>query len=76
MKLQDDKIVADKEEFLINTLTTGILCQWLESKTSTPMMEIAHRATQLAEKQYDQMTPEQRDAQINAWVELSEAASQ
>lgn len=76
MKLRGNEVIIDKEEFLTNILTTGVLCQWLEKKTGIPMMEWAHQAGLLAQKQYDEMTPEQRDAQIKTWVELSQAASQ
>lgn len=75
MKLQGNNIVVDKEEFLINNLTMGILCQWLETKTNIPMMEWANQAGQMAEKQYDQMTQKQRDDFINAQVEIAKAAN-
>ncbi|GJD16346.1 hypothetical protein RIVM261_013020 [Rivularia sp. IAM M-261] len=75
MKLQGNKIIVDKEEFLVNSLTTGILCQWLETKTGIPMMEWANEAGQLAEKQYDQMNQKQRDDFLNAQVEIAKTVN-
>jgi hypothetical protein len=72
MKLQDDKIVMDKEAFLINCLATGIACQFLAQISKEELSDWMEYLSDKACQQYKQMTPKQREDMINSYVQISE----
>lgn len=72
MQLQNDKVVMDKELFLINCLATGLACQCLAEISNRKLNNWMEYLTQKAEEQYDQMSREQRENMINAYMLASQ----
>lgn len=72
MKLQGENIVMDKEEFLTNSLFTGIACQLLAQMTNRELSDWMEYLSDKASEQYKQMTPKQREDMINSYVQISE----
>jgi len=72
MKLQNDFVVMDKEEFLINCLATGIACQFLAQISKEKLSDWMEYLSDNAHKQYKQMTPKQREEMINSYVQISQ----
>lgn len=72
MRLENDEVVMDKEEFLTNSLLTGIACQLLAKIRNEEISHWMECLSEEADKQYKQMTPKQREDMINAYVEISQ----
>lgn len=72
MRLENDEVVMDKEEFLTNSLLTGIACQLLAKIRKEEISHWMECLSEEADKQYKQMTPKQREDMINAYVEISQ----
>lgn len=73
MRLQNDEIIMDKEEFLTNTLLTGIACQIIENNSKNNLNYWMQYLSDKAQEQYEQMTPKQREDMINAYVQISQS---
>ncbi|GAX46278.1 hypothetical protein NIES4075_72990 [Tolypothrix sp. NIES-4075] len=72
MRIENSEIVMDKEEFLINTLLTGIACQLIATNSSQTLDYWMQYLSDKADEQFKQMTPKQREDMINAYVRMSE----
>lgn len=70
MRLQNNEIVMNEEEFLTNTLLTGIACQFLAKIRNEELSHWMECLSEEADKQYRQMTPKQRKDMINAYVKI------
>lgn len=72
MKLQGENVVMDKEEFLVNSLLSGIACQLLAQLSNRELSDWMEYLSDKANEQYEQMTPKQREDMINAYIQISE----
>lgn len=72
MRLQGENILMDKEEFLINSLLSGIACQILAQTSKLNTSEWMEYLFDTADKQFKQMTPKQREEMIMAYIEISQ----
>ncbi|MBD2609563.1 hypothetical protein H6G81_35015 [Scytonema hofmannii FACHB-248] len=72
MKLENEFVVMDKEEFLTNSLLTGIACQLLAQMTNRELSDWMEYLFDKADEQYKQMTPNQREKMINSYVQISQ----
>jgi hypothetical protein len=72
MRLQNDEIVMDKEEFLTNTLLAGIACQLLAKITKEEISHWMECLSEQADEQYRLRTPKQHEDMINAYVQISQ----
>ncbi|MBD2609526.1 hypothetical protein H6G81_34820 [Scytonema hofmannii FACHB-248] len=62
----------DKEEFLTNSLLSGIACQLLAQMTNRELSDWMEYLSDKADEQFKQMTPKQREEMINAYAKMSE----
>ncbi|GAX41548.1 hypothetical protein NIES4075_25210 [Tolypothrix sp. NIES-4075] len=72
MRLQNNQIVMDKEEFLTNSLLAGIACQLLAQTSQLEINEWMQYLSDKADEQYKQMSPKQREDMINAYLQISQ----
>lgn len=72
MKMINNQVVMDKQEFLTNSLFAGIACQILAQTSKLNVSEWMEYLSDTAEKQFQQMTPIQRDEMINAYIQISQ----
>lgn len=72
MRIENDEIVMDKEEFLINSLLTGIACQLIANNSSQTLDYWMQYLSDRADEQFKQMTPSQREDMINAYAQISQ----
>jgi hypothetical protein len=71
MRLQNDEVVMDKEEFLTNSLLAGIACQLLAQIRKEEVSHWMEYLSDRADEQYRQMSPKQREDMINAYVKIA-----
>lgn len=72
MKLQNELIVMGKEEFLTNSLFTGIACQLLAQMTNRKLGDWMEYLCDKADEQFKQMTSKQREDMINSYAQISQ----
>jgi hypothetical protein len=72
MRIENDEIVMDKEEFLTNSLLTGIACQLIAHNSSQTLDYWMQYLSDRADEQFKQMTPKQRENMVNAYVQISQ----
>ena len=71
MRQQGDEIVMDKDEFLFNSILSGIACQLLAEASGRNLSYWMQFLSEQAEKQFDEMSLKQRDEMINAYLEIA-----
>lgn len=71
MRLQNDEIVMDEEEFLTNSLLAGIACQFLAQTSKLDISEWMEYLSDAADKQYQHLSPKQREDMINAYLKIA-----
>ncbi|MBD2609600.1 hypothetical protein H6G81_35200 [Scytonema hofmannii FACHB-248] len=72
MKLQNNFVLMDKEEFLTNSLLSGIACQLLAQMTNRELNDWMEYLSDRASEQFKKMTPKQREEMINSYVQISQ----
>ena len=72
MKVENGFVVMDKEEFLTNSLFTGLACQLLAQLSKQEVSGWMEYLSDKADEQYQQMTSSQREEMINTYVKMSE----
>ncbi len=64
------KSLMDKQEFLTNSLLSGIACQLLAQMSNRELSAWMEYLSDEADKQFRQMTPQQREDMINAYIQI------
>ena len=72
MKVENGFVVMDKEEFLTNSLFTGLACQLLAQLSKQEVSGWMEYLSDKADEQYQQMTSSQREEMINTYVKMSQ----
>lgn len=71
MRQQGDEIVMDRDEFLFNSLLSGIACQLLAEGSGQDLSYWMNFLSEQAEEQFDEMSLKQRDEMINVYLEIA-----
>ncbi len=74
MKIEGDKIVMDKDEYVVNTLLTGIAVQILVDRSKFSMEQWMEFLSNKADEQLEEIKrtrPEQIDQMIEMYVNAS-----